>query len=145
LILVDANILIYAYIADYREHDQARLWLDDQLSHAPRLALPWTSLISFIRLVTNPRLFQPAVSITAAHDQVRRWLTAPSAWRPEPTPRHADLLGQCLQVPGLRADDVPDAYLAALTIEHGLTLATNDRGFARFEGLRLTNPVSDQS
>ncbi|MGH8774264.1 MAG: TA system VapC family ribonuclease toxin [Jiangellaceae bacterium] len=144
MILVDANILIYAYVADYREHQRALRWLERQLGEAPRLALPWASLLSFVRLVTNPRLFDPAAPIDAAHGQVRRWLAADGAWCPEPTARHADILGELLLVPGLRADDVPDAHLAALAIEHGLTLATNDRGFARFDGLRLTNPVDER-
>lgn len=141
MILVDANILIYAYVADYREHERARTWLEAQLAEAPRLALPWASLLSFVRLVTNPRLFDPPAPLDAAYGQVRRWLAADAAWIPVPTTRHADVLGECLLVPGLRADDVPDAHLAALAIEHGLALATNDRGFTRFDGLRLTNPV----
>jgi uncharacterized protein len=144
LIAVDANLLIYAYIADLPEHAHANQWLEQQFTDAPRLGLPWTSLTSFLRLVSNPRVFDPAVPINKAYEQVRRWLSAENTWCPEPTTKHADILARCLAVPGLRSDDVPDAHLAAITMGHGLTLATNDRGFARFHGLMLINPLDEQ-
>ena len=37
---------------------------------------------------------------------------------------------------------VADAHLAALAIEHGLTLCSADGDFARFKGLRWENPLS---
>lgn len=143
MIAVDANLLIYSYIADLPEHPRAIQWLEQQLSQAPRLGLPWTSLTSFVRLVSNPRVFDPAVPTTKAYEQVRRWLSAENTWCPEPTSKHADILAQCLTVPGLRSDDVSDAHLAAIVMGHGLTLATNDRGFARFRGLVMINPLEE--
>lgn len=141
MIIVDANLLIYAYVRDYDSHDAAREWLDNQLAQAPRLGLPWASLLAFVRLVTNPRLFPRPVGIPDAWAQVESWLSANCAWVPTPDQRHQAVLASCLAVPGLRSNDVPDAHLAALAIEHGLTLATSDGGFARFTGLTWMNPL----
>lgn len=141
MIAIDANLLVYAHVTSYSQHEAARTWLEDQLLRAPRVALPWASLLAFIRLVTNPRLFTEPESIGNAWAQVTAWLDAGPVWTPAPTARHRDALGACLAQPGLRANDVPDAHLAALAIEHGLRLATSDSGFARFSGLQWFNPL----
>lgn len=140
MILVDANLLVYAHVTSYRQHEAAREWWENQLSTAPRVGLPWSSLLAFVRLVTNPRLFTEPESVADAWAQVEAWLDAEAAWVPAPTARHRGVLAECLQTPGLRANDVPDAALAALALEHGLTLATSDSGFARFRGLEWFDP-----
>lgn len=139
--MVDANLLVYAHVTSYAQHDAARAWLEEQLVRAPRVGLPWASLLAFVRLVTNPRLFAEPESIREAWGQVTAWMEAGPAWTPAPTARHQEVLGTCLGQPGLRANDVPDAYLAALAVEHGLRLATSDSGFARFTGLEWFNPL----
>ncbi|HEX5497510.1 MAG TPA: TA system VapC family ribonuclease toxin [Mycobacteriales bacterium] len=141
MIAVDANLLIYAYVTDYGQHRAAHDWLEGQLVHAPRVGLPWASLLAFLRLVTNPRVFPEPASFADAWAQVQSWLSADSAWIPVPGDRHDRILGDYLGMPGLRANDVPDAHLAALAVEHGLTLATNDAGFARFPALRWSDPL----
>jgi uncharacterized protein len=73
---------------------------------------------------------------------VTAWLACRPVWIPQPTERHADILGPLLALPGVRANLVPDADLAALAIEHGLILCLNDGGFARFPGLRWQNPLA---
>lgn len=142
MIAVDANLLVYAYVRSYGQHEAAHTWLEEQLTTLPRVGLPWASLLAFVRLVTNPRLFSEPESIGGAWAQVEAWLDAEAVWTPEPTNRHRQVLGSCLQPPGLRANDVPDAHLAALAIEHGLKLASSDSGFARFEQLEWFNPLS---
>lgn len=142
MIAVDANLLVYAHVTSYPQHEAARSWLEDQLTRAPRVGLPWSSLLAFVRLVTNPRLFTEPESIAEAWGQVASWLTAEPAWTPVPTARHREILSSCLTQPGLRANDVPDAHLAAVTVEHGLRLATSDSGFARFPGLEWFNPLA---
>lgn len=142
MMLVDANILVYAYYKESERHEAARTWLEGQLVGAARVGLPWPSLLAFVRLVTNPRLFTEPASITTAWAQVESWLSAKSAWIPTPGEHHQTILGKLLAVPGLRANDVPDAHLAALAVEHGLTLATSDFGFARFPDLSWTDPIS---
>jgi toxin-antitoxin system PIN domain toxin len=142
VILIDANILIYAHVSSFIQHKVARDWLDQQLNAAAPVGLPWNSLIAFLRLVTNPRVFERPQPIGDAWQQVRTGLTAEGAWVPQPTERHADLLGEFLALPGIHGNLVPDADLAALAVEHGLTLCSTDGDFARFPGLRWLNPVA---
>jgi toxin-antitoxin system PIN domain toxin len=142
LILIDANILIYAHVSSFPQHDGARDWLDQQLNNHPRVGLPWPSLLAFLRLVTNPRVFERAEPIGDAWSQVLEWLGCDTTWVPEPTERHAELLGAFLALPGVHANLVPDAHLAALAVEHGLTLCSTDGDFARFPGLSWLNPIA---
>lgn len=141
MIVLDANLLVYAYATPFPQHHAARTWLDAQLDAAPRVGLPWSSLLAFVRLVTNPRLFSEPASVPAAWAQVEAWLDAEATWVPLPTGRHREILSACLSTTGLRANDLPDADLAALAVEHGLRLATSDSGFARFPQLEWFNPL----
>ena len=141
VILVDANLLVYAFAESDDRHATARAWLDGSLAGTSRVALPWANLTAFVRLVTNPRIFARPASIGEAWTQVERWLGAPRAWVPLPTEEHRRHLGRALGIGGLRANDVPDAHLAALCHEHGLRLATTDRGFSRFDGLDWFDPL----
>ena len=104
--------------------------------------MPWGSLLAFLRVVTNRRIFSPPVTMATALSQLASWLDAQSVWVPAPTDRHAEVLANLLARPGVSADLVPDAHLAALAIEHGLTLCSSDRDFARFPGLRWVNPLA---
>jgi toxin-antitoxin system PIN domain toxin len=142
MILVDANLLVYAHVADFDEHEIARDWLDAQLDGTTRAGLPWESLSAYLRLVTNPRVFPRPLSGADALGQVQDWLSRPAAWVPAPTERHADILGELLALDGSRADLVPDAHLAAIAIGHGLTVMSNDGDFARFPGVRWENPLA---
>jgi hypothetical protein len=142
LILVDANILIYARVNSFAQHRVAHEWLDQQLNGLARVGLPWTTLLAFLRLVTNPRVFEHPEPIAAAWSQVLAWLGCDAVWIPEPTGQHAEILGKLLALPGVRGNLIPDAHLATLAIEHGLTLCSADTGFARFTGLRWINPLA---
>lgn len=142
MILVDANLLVYAHVADFDDHEVARDWLDDQLAGTARVGLPWESLSAYLRLVTNPRVFPQPLPAIDAMEQVRDWLGRPAAWVPGPTDGHADLLGELLAIDGIRADLVPDAHLAAIALGHGLTVMSNDGDFARFPRVRWHNPLA---
>ena len=142
MILVDANLLVYAYVKDVPQHGAALEWLDRQLGQAHRVGLPWATLLAFVRLVTNPKIFRNPVSLSVAWQQVATWLSAPSVWIPAPSRRHASVLGTLLSIEGLKANDVPDAHLAALAIEHGLLLCSGDDGYDHFADLRWQNPLS---
>jgi hypothetical protein len=141
VILVDANLLVYAHVDSFPQHERARAWLDEQLSTSAQVGLPWSSLVAFLRLVTNPRVFEQAEAIADAWAQVRGWLDCDSAWIPQPTERHREVLDTLLRDPGIRGGLVHDADIAALAIEHGLTLCSTDGDFARFPGLRWSNPL----
>jgi len=141
MILVDANLLVYARVRSMPQHAAARVWLDEKLNGTARVGLPWPSLLSFIRLVTNPRIFERPEPPVAAWAQVESWLDCPPVWIPSPTEHHRAVLAPLIRGVG-RANLVPDAHLAALAIEHGLLLCSTDGDFARFRGLRWENPLT---
>ena len=141
MILLDANLLVYAHVTSLSQHHAARSWLDSRLNGPTPVGLPWPTLLSFVRLVSNPRIFEHPQPISKAWKQVDDWLTCPVAWIPQPTERHREILGSFLTDSFGRSNLVPDAHLAALAIEHGLTLCSTDRDFARFPNLRWEDPL----
>lgn len=139
MILLDANLLIYASAPESAQHQKARAWLDERLNGSARVALPWPSLLAFMRIVANPRLFE-AASLSHARSQVQAWLALPNTWIPTPTDAHSQILDELLAKEHSHRL-VPDAHLAALALEHGLVLCSSDGDFARFVGLRWENPL----
>jgi toxin-antitoxin system PIN domain toxin len=93
VILVDANILIYASNAEADQHAGSREWLDAKLGGAAPVGIPWPTVLAFLRIATNPRAFRRPLTMAAAWDQVSTWLSAETVWIPEPTERHAAVLG----------------------------------------------------
>jgi len=142
LILVDANLLIYAHVSSFEQHERARAWLEEQLSQLPRVGLPWPSLLAFLRIVSNPRLFTRPEPVAKAWKQVESWLSAESAWIPTPTESHGAVLARLIADTRPDGNLVPDAHLAALALEHGLTLCSADGDFGRFPDLPWTNPLA---
>lgn len=142
MILVDANLLLYAANRRAPEHERARAWLDDRLNGSVAVGLPWASLLAFIRLATNPAILQHPASTAEAWRQVEEWLACEPAWTPLPGDAHRGIVGALLKAPWMTSRLVPDAHLAALAIEHGLTLASTDGDFARFPGLKWENPLA---
>jgi toxin-antitoxin system PIN domain toxin len=142
VILVDVNLLIYATSARAKQHEVARDWLDAQLNGTSRVGLPWASLLGFLRITTNRRAFSDAISMEAAWGQIEAWLGCDPVWIPQPTDRHAEVLGSLCAQSGILGDLVSDAHLAALAIEHGLTLCSSDGDFARFRELKWINPLA---
>lgn len=144
MILVDANLLIYAHIATTPQHDAARTWLDSKLNGAAPVGLPWPSLLAFVRLVSNPRIFAKPAPVREAWRQIEAWLDCAPVWIPLPTEHHREALNLLLVQTSLTANHVPDAHLAALAREHGLILCSTDGDFGRFPGLRWENPIAEQ-
>jgi toxin-antitoxin system PIN domain toxin len=142
VILVDANLLIYSRVSSFPQHQSARAWLDANLNGTVKVGLPWSSLLGFVRLVSNPRVFERPESIQGAWQQVEEWLDCPTTWIPLPTESHRRILASLLQAGSLRANHVPDAHLAALAMEHGLTLCSTDSDFSRFPRLVWENPLT---
>ena len=140
MILIDANILIYAHSATFPQHGAARYWLDARLTDHERTALPWSSLLAFMRILSNPRAVAKPESIESLWAQIEAWLSVDSTWIPAPSERHAQILKGLLPHVA-RTELVQDAHLAALAIGHGLTLCSTDGDFARFPDLRWENPL----
>jgi hypothetical protein len=112
------------------------------LNGAAPVGLPWHALLGFLRISTNKRIVERPLPMTGAWVQVLSWLGRENVWIPQPTARHAEILGGLIVQPGVHGNLVPDAHLAALAIEHGLTLCSTDGDFARFSGLRWLNPLA---
>jgi toxin-antitoxin system PIN domain toxin len=142
VILVDVNILVYATNNAAHQHAAAREWLDLQLTGVAPVGLPWAALLALVRLGSNPRVFPRPLTVQESWGQVISWLAAEPVWIPQPTERHAEILGALLAQPGVYGNLVPDAHLATLAIEHGLTLYSTDGDFARFKQLRWINPIA---
>ncbi len=143
--LVDAGLLVYATFADAPEHERAREWLESRLAEGEgSVALCWPVLYAFVRLVASPRVLGPhAISVRRAWSVAAAHLAQPAVRIVAPGRGHAAIAQELAHTPGLRSDDVPDIELAALAIEHGLVLASRDRGFRRFTQLRVLDPLAD--
>ncbi|HYN17085.1 MAG TPA: TA system VapC family ribonuclease toxin, partial [Actinomycetes bacterium] len=139
---VDVNLLLYAANAGSPFHSRASAWLSDQLNGSRRVGLPWHCLVSFLRISTHPRAYRSPLTAAEAVAQVNRWLATSVSWIPEPGPGHADLLANLITKYDLRGNLIPDAHLAALALEHGLTLYSADSDFARIPELTWVNPVA---
>ena len=141
MILVDANLLLYAVHERAEQHAAAAAWLTEQLNGPRRIGFPWQSLAAFLRIATHPRAFEHPLSPATAWERVTDWLSPPVAWIPEPGRDYGRILGQLIDSYHVRGNIVPDATLAALAIEHGVTLISSDTDFARFRELRWENPL----
>jgi toxin-antitoxin system PIN domain toxin len=142
MILPDANLLIYAYDSSSSFHERARAWLESVLSGDELVLLPWASILAFVRITTNARAFTAPLGVDEAAAIVAEWLAQPVVRPVAPTERHWQFLERMLVEGQARGPIASDAHLAALALEHGATLYTTDRDFARFHGLRFTNPIS---
>jgi uncharacterized protein len=141
VILVDANLLIYAYNVVADEHRAARDWLERVLLGDEEIALPWAVIHAFMRLTTGGVVLHGATSIDEAMRVVDEWRSLPHVRVIEPGPRYWEILRQLCIESGVRGKLVSDAHLAALAIEHDATLYTADGDFRRFAGLRVINPL----
>lgn len=140
--LVDANILLYATDRTSRFHATSREWLEESLNGDRRVGLPWESLTAYVRIATHPRASAHPLSPAEAWQNVERWLGVEVVWNPTPTDRHAAVLGGLLDKYAVAGALVSDAHLAALAIQHGLTVCSADTDFARFTEVAWLNPLA---
>jgi toxin-antitoxin system PIN domain toxin len=145
LILIDSNLLLYAKFEDVPQHSRAKVWFEDQLSGGARIGIPWQASLAFLRLATNARVFGRPLTIAAAWKQMMEWLDHPKVWIPEPTEDHAAVLSRLLLDANVTGNLIADAHLAALAIEHGLTVCSADSDFARFVGVSWLNPMTNDA
>jgi len=142
VIVIDANILLYAYDADSDKHAKARAWVEEVFSGASPLGLPWQTVSAFMRIVTNPRLTGKRFTPAEVVEIVDEWVNQPNVRLLGPGDDHWNFLRQMMVDGQARGPLVTDAQLAALTIEYGGVLHTTDRDFSRFPGLRWKNPIA---
>ncbi len=141
MILIDANVLIYAYHPAAEKHQRSKEWLERTFESGERVGLSWTIVLAFLRVTTSPKPFSIPLTSEEAAAIVTAWFSYPAVSILEPTERHWTILSRLLAEGQARGPLVMDAHLAALAIEHGATLCTTDRDFTRFKGLRLLNPL----
>lgn len=140
--LSDANVLLYAHDTSSAQHARAKAWLEAQLSGVEAFAFASIVLLAFVRLVTNPRVFESPLGLGEALDVVDALLAAPCATVVHPGSRHAVLLRQLLEPLGTGGNLTTDAHLAALALEHDAELCSADADFSRFPGVRWSNPLA---
>jgi toxin-antitoxin system PIN domain toxin len=142
MILVDANLLLYAEDASNPRNAAARAWWDARLSSADPVLLSWETITAFLRIGTNPRVFQRPLTMAEAVARVESWLAQPCVRLARPTERHWEVLRGFLAEGQAVANLVMDAHLAALAHEHGAELCSCDADFSRFPALAWSNPLA---
>ena len=141
MILVDANLLLYAEDSLSEHHGAARVWWDEQLSGVERVYLCWPVVTAFIRVTTNLRLHRRPLTIKEAVERVQSWLDQPCVRMVYPGEQHWEIFQRLLRDGKATGNLVSDAHLAALAIEHNCVLESTDVDFARFKDLKWNNPL----
>ncbi len=142
MILVDANILLYAYDTRSPHHEAAGAWLEVTLSTESDVRFALGSLLAFVRIASDPRVYEQPMEPFRAIGIVADMLARPNVALATPGDRHWALFNRVATAGQARGALLMDAHLAALAIEHGATLATTDRDFRRFDGVRTVDPTS---
>jgi uncharacterized protein len=141
VILVDANLLLYAYDRTSDRHERARAWFEGVMNGEEDVRFGLATLLVFLRIATNPAVFRKPLRPGRAVEIVAGWLARPNVSIASPSDRHWRILADVAAAGQARAGLMMDAHLAALAAEHGATLLTTDRDFARFPGLRFLDPL----
>ncbi len=142
MILADVNVLIHAHREDDERHGEYTAWLERQANSATAFAVSELILSSFVRIVTNPRIFKVPTPLSDALKFANAVRELPNAVPVSPGERHWGIFTRLCESVDARGNLVPDAYLAALAIESGAEWITADRGFSRFPGLRWSHPLT---
>ncbi len=141
MILTDVNILIYAYDINFKHHEQIKNWFEEKLTSTESIYLNWQAISGFLRITTNAKLFPNPMQGEKSREKVNEWLSRPNVRILTPTNNHWAIFERLLIETKIVGAKTMDAHLAALAIEHGATLATTDRDFAAFKGLKILNPL----
>lgn len=140
MVVVDANVLLYAVDRESAHHQRSRSWLDASLAGTEAVGLAWIALLAFIRIATSPVILPTPMTANDSIAQVETWLSAPAAVVAQPTPRHSSMLRGLLRDSGTAGNLTSDAHLAALALEYGADIVSYDRDFARFPGVQHRLP-----
>ena len=141
MLVLDVNILVYANDLDSPEFTRCRDWFDSVMSGREPVGLSWQTLLGFVRIITDPRMFKRPLSIATACKIVSNWLSRPQVRLVEPGAHFWSLFTEQILVTRISGRKVPDVALACIALEQGARLCTTDRDFARFAGLQLINPL----
>jgi uncharacterized protein len=142
VILPDVDVLIHAHRQDATEHEPYRTWLERKTAGDEPIGLADSVLNSVVRIVTHPKVFRPPSPIDDALGFIEDLFAQPTVIRLSPGARHWGVYARLCREIGATGNLVPAAFLAALALEHGCELITNDGDFARFKGLRWRHPLA---
>ncbi len=143
--LLDANVLLYAYDSDSAHHGVCRAWLEAAFNADETVALPWQTLLAFVRISTNSRATRKPLQSAEACSIVSGWLDQVNVSVIGAGDRFWKLLKDQILEAQVTGPLVTDAALAALAMEHGATLCSVDRDFRRFRGLKLIDPTEEDT
>lgn len=141
MILVDANVLVYAVDSDSHHHRAARRWLEAALSGTEPVGFAWVVLLAFLRVTTRPGILRRPLPPERALAFVDEWLAWPNARAVVPGEGHWAVLRSLLRSTGTAGNLTSDAHLAALALEHGASVCSTDRDFGRFPGIERIDPL----
>lgn len=142
MILVDVNVLVYAFHEGSPDHARFREWLRDALLSYEPVGVSDLVLSGFVRVATHPHVFAPPAPVDAALAFASALRSNPNVVAIEPGPLHWGIFDRLCRRANARGNLVPDAYFAALAIESGSEWITTDQDFSRFPGLRWRHPLA---
>ncbi|MCY3856080.1 MAG: PIN domain-containing protein [Rhodospirillales bacterium] len=142
MILIDANLLLYAADTESPHHEPSRIWLENTLSSGRAVRFAVVTVLSFVRIASDRRIFSRPLSPAEACSRVDECLALPNVRLLQPGPNAWRLLGRMCQEGQAKGPVVMDAHLAALAMEHGASIATTDRDFMRFPDIEVVNPAA---
>ena len=143
--LVDANVLLYAHDSESPYQEASKRWLEGELSSGRSVSFALLTLLAFVRIASDRRIFLRPLTPAEACSRIEGWLALPNTRVLQPGPRTWKLLSELCASGQAKGAMVMDAHLAALALEHGASIATTDRDFTRFPGIDLVNPVGADS
>ena len=133
--------MVYAFRREADDHGRYAAWLRETVESDEAYGISELVLSGFLRIVTHPRVMRRPAPIETALAFADTLRDQPSAVTLSPGPRHWGIFTRLCREARATGNLVPDAYLAALAIEHGAELITTDRDFARFSSLRWRPPL----
>jgi toxin-antitoxin system PIN domain toxin len=142
LIVIDANLLLYAYDPRSPFYADARRWLGEAFSDEEEVGIPFQSVLAFLRVSTNPRSTKTSSGMAVALATVDSWLALANVKLSTPGPKHWQIFKTLCLAAGVTGDVSTDVHIAALAIENDATLYSADRDFARLPALRWRNPLA---
>jgi uncharacterized protein len=141
VIVVDANLLLYAYNSSAPGHTKARHWVETVFSGTEIVGLPWQTISAFLRIITNRQLRGERLTMEEAAEIIDEWAALPVVHLLSAGERHWAHFKRMLVDGKVSGPMTSDAELAAVTMENAGVLYTTDRDFARFPGLKWVNPL----
>lgn len=140
---VDANVLLYASDRSSPFARPAAEFLATCASGRDLFYLAWPTIMSYLRIATHSAIFAAPLSPDEAVQNIQALLSLPHVRTLGEDEGFWDAYRDVARVFPLRGNAVPDAHLAAMLRQHGVTrLYTNDADFNRFGFLTVINPFA---